>query len=85
MEMVPSGWVILSDPQREELYGIPCIKGRWVTANPDNWAHNRTAYVPVSHIKVITEFDSPHDYFEAGKKSRLSDFPKSDPAAQRNP
>lgn len=84
IEMVPSGWVTLVDPQQEELHGMPCIKGRWVTGNPDNWAHNRTVYVPVSHIKTVSVFGSPDEYFEAGKKSRLSDFPRSDPAGQRN-
>ena len=76
IEMMPSGWVVIADPEPADVCGLACIKGRWVTSNKDNWASDRPTYVPIAHIKSIISFDSAKDYFEAGKRSRLADFPK---------
>ena len=82
MEMIPSGWVYILDPEPADLHGIACIKGRWVISNRDNWLSDRPVYVPVAHIKTITLFDSIEEYIEAGKRHRLSDFPKGDAPRQ---
>lgn len=79
IEMIPSGWITIVGGEAAELHGVKCIKGRWLTNNRDNWAAGRTVYVPVAHIKSVTIHDSEAEYFEAGKRQRLSDFPKDRP------
>jgi hypothetical protein len=70
LQVLPDDWVMLADAQAEEFCGIACIKGTWLTSRDSNWATGRTAYVPVTHIKSITAFDSSAEMRSAFARSR---------------
>jgi len=75
MELVPTGWATITNPEAAELCGISCIKGVAFTARMEHWATNKPVYIPIAHIKIIYAFDSAEDYIESRKRARLAELP----------
>ena len=81
MELVPSGWAVLTHAEQADFCGIPCIKGRWLTVREDNWATGRVTYVPTAHIQSIVIVDSPEEYVSAMGRAGAAAGTSLDPKA----